>query len=521
MIFSVFCLQFISIVFGTVTNVYDIETVVNSYLSNTIDQHALHATSSDYMQMIQQESNLTPRYFQSVRYILHGFSITNATNDNDKVYNYKKLNFIQSIALYYCGFNMSDVMDTSLDNIFIDESKLLMNSSLFPVQIVESYELIRSEICHRIQFGLYQSVVDMFNPHSHADSFFSSFIKYVANFISPQTHQFFYELKNIGQMYPFLAKFGELELYKETVHHQIWHMDNARARNSALLGNTMEYKIEICMNQIKHPKMHKYVTNILQRQQIKPTGNKSFIVNHYNASNFWNHVEMHQLLTGSTDTNGQVENNTLERGDLLELLDQCYLHSARRSRSSDTVADCTLMTFRMYELGNHKDGTNGHEHVLNAIKCIISNHDIYCLQFSPLTNTTDYEHFNSTFLTRKHHLRQSVREAALYPYLSELMNDTQFVKIINNSTDFDTSLEIILCRLMIIGLEEYKDIEMIQKIVTAFKPKINVCTDCILDTWNKLVMISWMDLLMKHNCMHLTKYFQQRFIHNASETCFS
>ena len=150
MIFALFCLQSISIVFGTVTNIYDIETVVNSYLSNTIDQHALHATSFDYMKMIQQESShVTSRYFQSVRYILHGFPITNETNNNDTVY--KKLNFIQSIALYYCGINMSHVINTSLDNISIDESKLHMNSVIFPVQIVESYELVRHEICERIK----------------------------------------------------------------------------------------------------------------------------------------------------------------------------------------------------------------------------------------------------------------------------------------------------------------------------------------------------------------------------------
>ena len=530
MIFALFCLQSISITFGTVTNVYDIETVINNYLSNTIDHHSLHATSSKYMNMVQDESHTTSRYFQSVRYILHGFVITNETNDSDK--RYKKLNFLQSIALFYCDINMSNVVNnTPFVNISIDESKLFMNSSIFPLQLVESYQLVRSEICQRIKLGWYHSVIDLFNPHVRSDSFFSRFIQDVVNFISSNSSEYVYELQRVGQMYPFLAKFGEFELYKQTVIRNILKMDTLLQLQSELtfldLDNPiLQNEIEVCVNQIKYPKMNEYIANILE-QQVKSTGNKSFILNHYNcnASDLWHHVRMYENLTGMDAINHQlqVENNTIKMHNLLQLLDHCLVYSARRLTSSKSIIDCTLITFRMYELCDHKiNGMDGREYVINAIKCIISNHDVYCSKLSQLTNGTLTQHddFRSTSLRINNNLKKPLGQAIFYLYLNDLMNDTQFVNIINNNTDSVNSNDIYsppildLFNWMLLALEEYKDIEMITKIATVFRPKINVGGNYIFEfqhAFQKLVLQSWMDVLVTRNCTYLTKYFQQRF----------
>ena len=511
MIVSLFWLLcFISTAFGTVTKIYDIETVIKSYLSHTIDEHALHGTSYEYMQVIQDESNLTHRYFQSVRYIKYGFPMyTNATNDNNKIY--KKLNFIQSIAYYYCGINMSYVMNTSLDNIWINESQLYMNSPIFPVQLVESYELIRSEICHRIGVGLHQSVVDMFNTYSHVDSFSSSFIQHVANFLSFNTSESL-ALRNIGQVYPFLAKFGEFESYKEIVIHHILKINNqALASNVLDKITSVMSNIDISVNQIMYPKMHGYVTSIL-----KSKTSESFILNKHNTSNFWYYVQMYQLSTGKAAIKHQVENTTIETHDLLQLLDECW-GVTKSFIVSATMADCILITFGIYE--SCEDGTDGHEYVLDAIKCIISNHDMYCSKFSSPADTTDFE--------LKSKLRNSLRKllpaVAFYPYFNEIINDTQFVNIVNNNTDsqMDEYLHEMLSRLMSVALENYKDIEMIKRIVTLFKPKINVCTKCIFQNkykyeWN-LKMLSWMDVLVSHECTYLTNYFQQEFMYQMHD----
>ena len=545
MIFAFFCLQSISIAFGTVTKVHDIENLISSYLSHTIDQHALYATSYNYMQIVQDESNLTPRYLQSIRYILHGFPIANGTNDNENTY--KKLNFIQSIAYYYCGISMSRVMSTSLDNILINQSQLYMNSTIFPVQVVESYEFIRFEICERIKLGLYESVVDMFKPDMHvqstqrnpvilqlnsnvnADSSFSRFIGNVADFISLNTHASD-SLQSIDQMYQFLVKFGEFESYKEAVVRQIWQIDNSLALQSNPFTSATYDEIAICVHQIKHPKMHKYVTNTL-KQQVKSTGNRSFILDHdidhgktedMFSRDFLHYARIYQFLTNSVAADYDVEHNEVEVHNMFELLHECYREYATIFRStSSTMVDCVLIVFGVYESCN--DDINGHEYVLDAIKCIISNHQLYCSTFAPLANETDYERSSSIFLALRKDLRESLSEAVFYPYIHELMNDTQFVNIVNNNTNFeiDTYLQTIFSNLMMLALDEYKDIEMIKKIATEFKPKINVCRNCILENkykWDAL-MISWMDVLIKQKFIYLTKYFQQRFKHQTNTNC--
>ena len=532
MIFALFCLQSISIAIGTVTKVHDIETLIGRYLLNTIDQHALHATSYDYMKMVQDESHLTAQYFQSVRYIKYGFPVhtnsslysqTNSTNDTI----YKQLNFVQSIALHYCRMNMSDVMDSSFDNILINESELHLNSSIFPVQMVESYGLIRSEICERIKLGLYQSVIDMFrddmylkskernivqlNPNVNADSFFSRLIRNVANFISIRIHASF-SLDSIAEMYLFLVKFGEFESYKKTIIHQIWQMDDSFALQSNVFSYSMYPDIDLCVYQIKHPKMHKYLINIL-KQQVQSTANKSFILDHDfgNVSRkFWHYVEIYQFLTKYVAANRTVKNNIVELHNMFQLLRECQ--TTISTSPSSTIVDCTLIAFGIYE--SCKD-VDGHGYVLNAIKCIISNHDTYCSKFGRFVNETDYEYFNGMFSKLRNDLRQSMNEVVFYPYIDELMNDTQFVNIVNNNTDFeiDTYLQTVLSKLMALALEEYRDIEMIKKIATVFKPKINVCINCIPESkydWRSL-MIPWMDVLVFNDCMYLTKYFQLRF----------
>ena len=509
MIFALFLLQSISIAnaFLNTTNMYDIKTVINSYLSNTIDQHSLHATSHKFMKMVQDESHITSQYFQSVRYIKYGFSIkneTNSTNNNDKVY--KKFNFIQSIAFFYCGINMSNVINTSFDNISIDESKLLMNSSIFALQIVESYQLIRCEICERIKLGWYQSVIDLFNPHSRDYSFFANawFIRKVESLIS-FTPRLSYDLNGIGQAYEFLAKFGDFEPYKEVVIGRISEIDRVLAQNSQLLGSPTMLEIEMRTHQIKHPKMHKYIVEKMV-QHVKSTKNNSFILNHCNSSDFWHHVRMYHHLTGSHAINHQLDNTTVQIANMLQLLDQCQLPHAT------AIADCGLIVFGMYESYGHENGTDGHEYVINAIKCIISNNHIYCSKFSQFTNGTYFEHFMSN-------LRESMNVAIFYPYLNELMNDTQFVNIVNNNTDseMDTYLQTTLSKLMVVAVEEYKDIEMIKKIANVFTPKINVCRKCTLYPAFFSTKIPWMDVLDKLGCKYLTKYFQQRFNHSVDE----
>ena len=537
MIFALFFLQLISTAFGTSTNVHDIETVIRSYLSDTNDEHALHATSYGYMQVVQDESHLSTRYFQAARYILHGFPMyTNDTNDNSTVY--KKLNFIQSIALYYCGMNISYIINTSFDNILINESELHLNSSIFPVQMVESYELIRSEICERIELGLYQSVVDMFkqdvrsrsrqsnnlilpmnlNVNARSSKSLSSFIRNVAYFISFKTSQRVPELSSICQMHQFLVKFGEFELHKGTVIHHVWQTDK--------LSSSLGGDIGICVNQIRYPKMHKYITDVL-KQQVNLTGNQSFILSRNKTCDFWTYVQMYQLRTDNDPINHQAENNTVELRNLLQLLDECRQKHAATFDSSENIATCALIAFRIYE--SHKDRINGHEYVLNAIKCIIANHDIYCSKFRTVASATDYHYSNSTLLMISHNLRQSLSAAVFYPYIDKLMNDTQFVNIVNNNTDSatDTYLHTILSKLMVLALEEYKDIEMIKKIARVFKPKINVCVNCIRENkfhigFAQPKMLSWMDMLVKCDCIYLTKYFQLRFkqqVDDCSSLC--
>ena len=492
MIFALFFLQSISIAFGTVTNVHDIETVISSYLFNTIDQHTLHATSTAYMQIVQDESHVSSRYFQSVRYMKHGFpmypnssSHTNSTNDIV----YKKLNFVQSIAYCYCGIKMSSVMHPSLDNIFINKSQLFMNSTIFPIQLVESYELTRSEICERIKRGSYTSAVGMFKPillfNSNHHSFFRGFARSVSNFVSsPHTYESF-SMDSIGYMYQFLAKFGKDELYKDTVFYRIVEIYDRYS------------DIDTCVNRIKHPKMYTYATSILNS-----TGDQPFILNGFNTSDFSHYVQMYQFSTGVNPLS-QVEDNIVKVRNLLQLIDQCQITTV----SGATTGDCPLIAFRIHELRN--DGVNGHEYVLNVIKCTISNHHVYCSKFA---NETDYQ-FTST---STNNLRELLSVAVLYPYLNELMNDNQFINIVNNNTnsEIDTYLQTTLCKLMMVALEQYKDFEMIKKIATAFKPKINVDTICIRfkSECNPLQM-SLMDTLRTYECGYLIKYFQQMFTH--------
>ena len=540
-------MQSISIAFCTVTNVYDIDKLISGYLSQTINEHALHATSLQYMKIIPDRVHWKKRYFQSVRYIEYGFPLhTNSSSEthstNDKIY--KKLNFIQSISYYYCGMNISCGMNTSMDNVWIDESQLYMNSVMFPIQIVESYEFVRSEVCERMALGLYQSIVDMFKPDTYVESnqrsnliirvspnvkaelSFSQFIGNVASFISSKTHPFF-SLQSIGVMYRFLVKFGEFESYKETVIHNIWQMDSSLALQLNVFSDS---DIDICMNQIKHPKMHKYVTNTL-KQQVNFTGNKSFILEHdktadaYNLSgNFWRYAKMYQVLTGSTAIKHQVENDTVEIVNLFQLLRECqwkHRYTERTRSTGSTLVDCALIAFGIYE--SYEGNMDGHEYVLNALKCIISNNDLYCSKLSPSisANETYFQHSRSMYLMLRD-LRQSLIEDVFYPYLNELINDTQFVSIINNNTDhvIDGYLQTTLSKLMVVALEEYKDTEMVKKIATVFKPKINVCKNCIFESKYDCdsLVISWMDVLVIHECMHLKKYFQQRFKHQISKS---
>ena len=162
----------------------------------------------------------------------------------------------------------------------------------------------------------------------------------------------------------------------------------------------------------------------------------------------------------------------------------------------------------MYELCNHfKDA---HGDVVNAIKCIISNHDIYC----QLANQTGDGDFRSRVLRIRHDMQKSVGSVIFYPYLNEFMNDTQFVNIINNNTNDqdDICLQSILLKWMMFALEEYKDIEMIKKIATVFEPKINVYAKCMYLRKKPIArMTSWMGVLMTYNCEYLTKYFHQKF----------
>ena len=499
MIFALFCLQSLSIAFGTVTKIYDIETLINSYLSHTIDENALHATSYDYMQIVEDESHWQKRYFQSLRYIKYGFpmytnsrSYLNTSSTNDTVY--KKLNFIQSIAFYYCGMNMSDIMNASLDNIHINESQLYMNLAMFAVQLVESYELIRSEICERIKLGLHQSVVNMFNPHANDDSFFSGFIQHVADFTFCKATQPF-SLESLGRIYPFLAKFGEFESYKETVIHQIWKIDNF-ALQSKVLGHIMYSDIDVCVSQIEHPQMYKYVTDIL-KQQVISTGNTSFILNHHNTTDFRYYVEMYQLSTGSAINRDQIENKTIDMRGLLRVLDECR-RTTGSVLSTTTMTECTLIVFRIYE--SYQDGTNGHEYVLNAIKCIISNRDVYCSKFSRMASGTDYDFYSNTFWIDR--LRESLNEYVFYPYVNEIMNDTEFINFLNNNTNSETDgyLQTILSNLMMISMEEYGDIEMIKKIATVFASRIHTCR-------------------LSQEFMYLTKYFQQRLRRQVDANC--
>ena len=515
MIFTLFFLQSISIAYAflNTTKMYDIKTVVNSYVSNTIDQHSLHATSPHYMNMIQQESHLTARYFQSVRYILHGFSITNATNNNEKVY--PKLNFIQSIAYFYCGMNMSDVMSVPFDNIFIDESHLYMNSTIFPVQLVESYELIRSEICERIKLELYQSIVDLFEPHVYVHhSFFVRFIGSVAKFISSKTHRKSFSLQGIGNIYPFLAKFGEFELYKETVIHHMWEINNFALASKAS-GDGIRVEFDLCVNDIKYPKMFRYIARILNS-----TGNTSFIQKDHNTSDFWHYVEMYEFATGIAAVNHQVGNNTLEIINLMQLLYECWVPSESFITSA-IMTDCMLIAFGIYESCEpFEDGTDGHEHVLNALKCIFAHHDLYCSKYG-----ASYDHFSHMFSMLRDDVEESQIEDVFYPYLNEMMNDAQFVTIVNNNTDseIDTYLQEILFKLMMYALEEHKDIEMIKKIASVFKPKINIYTDYCTFQGNlkyqlSALAMSWVDVLIQNECMYLIKYFQQRFKHQVMVT---
>ena len=550
MIFALFCLHCLSCVLGTVTNIHDIENIINSYLSHTMDEHALHATSYDYMQIVQDELPWKMRYFQSVRYIEFGFSMyrnssSQMNSTNDKVH--KKLNFIQSIAYFYCGINMSSVMGTSFDNIHINKSQLYMNSQIFPVQLVESYKLVQSEICERIKLGLYQSVVAMFKPDTNlksnqrnnlplnrypdvnADSCFPHFVGTVAKFISFKTRASF-SVQTMDEMYPFLAKFGEFESYKETVIRLIWQMDNSVALQSIMFGNTYTREIyaniDTFVHQIKHPKMNKYVTNIL-KQQVNSTGNKSFILDHDKTEDdlsrkFWRYVQIYRFLTHRVAANHGVGNKTVEVYNMFQLLHKCqkyYMHAGKTGLN--TMIDCALITFGIYE--SCEGDIDGHEYVLNAIKCIISNHRFYCSNFDELANVTETKtEYSSMFLTLTNDLRQSLNEAVFYPYVNELFNDDHFIHIVNTNTDseIDTYLQTILIKLMVVALEEYKDIEMIKQIATVFKQKINFCANCVpeRDDERNSSMISWMDLLMKQEYMYLTKYFQHIFSDHAN--CF-
>ena len=95
------------------------------------------------------------------------------------------------------------------------------------------------------------------------------------------------------------------------------------------------------------------------------------------------------------------------------------------------------------------------------------------------------------------------------------MNDNQFANIVNNNTDsqIDTYLQTTLAKLIVLALEEYKDIEMIKKITAVFEPKINVCASVEWDS----EMMPFMDVLVSHECMYLIKYFQQRFKHQIDD----
>ena len=478
MIFALFCLQSISIAFGTgtVTKVHDIETVIGGYLSNTVHEHALHATSSYYMRMVQDESRLTSRYFQSVRYIEYGFSMhinsssqKNSTNEKS----YKKLNFIQSIAHFYCGMNISSVLSTSLDNIWINNSQLYMNSVIFPVQIVESYEIIRSEICHRIKLGLYQSVVNMFyflqseKPYDLSRFSLSYFIHKVANFISIKTNSFL-SLQKVGDMHSFLAKFGEFELYKETVIHHIskWNIDyfNLVAKHMTELTEMKDSErqtiVDACANQIRYPKWHRYVIDML-----KLPGNDSLMLNSSKSSQYKHCVLTYILLKGSNHdaANHLVENSTVQIGDLFQLLNGCT------TIQFFTLFwdDCSLIVFAIYE--SYQGDLDGHEYVINEIKLILSHHDVYYTKLSVLTNQTNSK---STLINR---LKIDVESKpdVFYPYLNELMNDDQFVHIIKNSTDIktETYLQKIIYKWVLVAHKKYMDIEMIQKIVAVFQPK--------------------------------------------------
>ena len=156
-----------------------------------------------------------------------------------------------------------------------------------------------------------ESNVDyMFSPvHADSESFFEGFIQRVANFVSSkQSESSIVSLQNIGPMYQFLANFGEFELYKETVIRNICEMDNS----------LQDCEIDICLNQIEHPKMYKYITTKLQQQQqqqrqrvdSKSTGQKSLILNPYNASDLWQHVQMYEHLTLVNAFKHQVDNGT-------------------------------------------------------------------------------------------------------------------------------------------------------------------------------------------------------------------
>ena len=212
-------------------------------------------------------------------------------------------------------------------------------------------------------------------------------------------------------MYPFLAKFGEFESYKETVIYQIWKIDKF-VRESQFFGDEMSSDIDICVSQIEHPKMSKYVTDTLE-QQVKSSERESFLLNHYKICDLWYYAQMYHLLTGTAAINHQGKNNTIEIGNLLQLLLDCPSKYEATFESATTY--CPLIAFAIYESRKDgiNDGINGHEYVLNAIKCIISNHDLYYSKFGSLTNEMEYK-FKSKLTNI---LRQSLSAAVFYPYL--------------------------------------------------------------------------------------------------------
>ena len=521
-------------------------------------------------------------------------------------------------------------INTSFDNISIDESKLFMNSSIFALQMVESYQLVRCEICQRIKLGWYQSVIDLFNQHSHGDSFFSSFIQHVANFVSFKPSEYFYELQTIGQMYPFLAKFDEFELYKETVLDHLWEINNLTLQ-SQVFG---KIQCDIaCVNQIKYSKMHKYLAG-----KLNSTKHNSFILNQHNL---WYYSQMYKLSTGiaaindkrrsikdigsgnpsvpssmtvttmkglresiwyepprakddrnyknsdqaanldqeaiqarlpqffemipptddleepdemghsmnsdltenfatampemqnihemnhamlyeahselgGTVNSDQPANNTTKIYNLLQLINECQHKSVLLPKMKEKVDECTFLALTIYDSCQDIDGINAHEYVVNAIKCIMSNHQFYCSKFTSLTFIEDYNYVNDRKLRQLTNvLREKVSEDVFYPYLNEVMNDNQFANIVNNNTDsqIDTYLQTTLAKLIVLALEEYKDIEMIKKITAVFEPKINVCASVEWDS----EMMPFMDVLVSHECMYLIKYFQQRFKHQIDD----